>query len=173
MKRYPLIAEVSTTLTANQTFQLFHNQPFSFFLDSGMNKENLGRYSFIGSNPFLVLKSHGDDITLLSSNKKESKSGNPFDILDDLLKKYAMEPYPYTTPFVGGATGYFSYDLCHFIENLPSTAIDDLRLPECCVAFYDLIITFDHLEGKTFISSTGFPEQDEEKRFKREKSFVS
>ena len=167
MKRYPIIADVSTLLTAAEAFELFHGRPFSFFLDSGMDPESLGRYSFIGSDPFLVLKSHGRNITLLGPNKRESRMGNPFEILDGLLERYTLEPCLPSTPFTGGVVGYFSYDLCHFIEHLPSTAIDDLHLPECYLAFYDLIITFDHLEGRTYIVSSGFPEQEEESRLKR------
>ena len=167
MERYPLISEVSTPLNAAEAFELFHQRPFSFFLDSGMDPENLGRYSFIGSDPFLVLKSRGNEIAFLDPKEGESKRGNPFEALDELLKEYTIEPCPSPTPFVGGVAGYFSYDLCHFIERLPSTAVDDLQLPECYLAFYDLVLTFDHLEGKTYIASSGFPEQEEEKRLKR------
>ncbi|MFC1925592.1 aminodeoxychorismate synthase component I [Chloroflexota bacterium] len=167
MKRYPLIAEISTPLTAPEAFEVFRQRPYSFFLDSGMNPEKLGRYSFLGSDPFLVLKSRGSKTTLLSPQKKESIKGNPFDIAGELLERYSMEPCPSPIPFTGGAVGYFSYDLCHFIEHLPSTAIDDLHLPECYLAFYDLIITFDHLGGRTYIASSGFPEQEEERRLKR------
>jgi len=63
--------------------------------------------------------------------------------------------------------GYFSYDLCHFIERLPATAVDDLNLPECYLAFYDTIVAFDHLEKKTYLVSTGFPELRETKRKRR------
>ena len=167
MERYPLISEVFTPLNAAEAFELFHQRPFSFFLDSGMDPENLGRYSFIGSDPFLVLKSRGNEIAFLDPKEGESKRGNPFEALDELLKEYTIEPCPSPTPFVGGVVGYFSYDLCHFIERLPSTAVDDLQLPECYLAFYDLVLTFDHLEGKTYIASSGFPEQEEEKRLKR------
>ncbi|MBL7119263.1 MAG: aminodeoxychorismate synthase component I [Dehalococcoidia bacterium] len=167
MERYPLIDELSAPLSANEVFTLFHQQPFSFFLDSGMNPENLGRYSFIGSDPLLILKSHGDNLTFVSPKGRERRKGNPFEALGELLQEYSIEPSHSPTPFVGGAVGYFSYDLCHFIERLPSTAVDDLQLPECCLAFYDLTITFDHLEGKAYIASTGFPEREEEKRLKR------
>jgi para-aminobenzoate synthetase component 1 len=68
---------------------------------------------------------------------------------------------------VGGAVGYFSYDLCHFIERLPLTAIDDLHLPECYFAFYDCILAFDHRENKVYIASSGFPELEEDRRKKR------
>jgi para-aminobenzoate synthetase component 1 len=54
--------------------------------------------------------------------------------------------------------GYLSYDLGHFIEKLPSTAVDDLQLPECYLAFYDAVIAFDHLEGRAYVAATGFPD---------------
>lgn len=167
MKRHPLIEEISTYLTAAQVFELFQQQPPCFFLDSGMDLPNLGRYSFIGSDPFMVLKSHGNKLTLISMNGEEIKRGNPLKVLEELLERYTLEPCLPSIPLTGGAIGYFSYDLCHFIENVPSTAIDDLQLPECYMAFYDVTLAFDHLEQKTYIASSGFPEQDEEKRLRR------
>lgn len=169
VKRHPLIEEISTSLTAPQAFELFKDRPFSFFLDSGMDPEKLGRYSFMGSDPFFVLRSRGWEINLLYSNRQETVTGNPFDVLGELLERYAIDPGPYPIPLVGGVVGYFSYDLCHFIERLPSTAIDDLQLPECYLAFYDAILAFDNLEGKAYIASTGFPEMDEYKRMRAAK----
>ncbi|TET40712.1 MAG: aminodeoxychorismate synthase, component I [Dehalococcoidia bacterium] len=166
-KRHPLIEEISTSLTAPQAFELFKDRPFSFFLDSGMDPEKLGRYSFMGSDPFLVLRSYGKQISLIYSDRREIIVGNPFDVLGEMLEKYALDPCPSPTPLIGGAVGYFSYDLCHFIERLPSTAIDDLHLPECYLAFYDALLAFDNLEGRAYIASTGFPELEEEKRMRR------
>ena len=167
MKRYPLIEEISTPFSAAEVFGLFHQKPFAFFLDSGMDPAKLGRYSFIGYNPFLVLKSRGEELTLLSAGREESRRGNPFGMLGELVDRYSLEAGGAPTPLVGGAVGYLSYDLCHFIENVPVTAIDDLHLPECCLGFYDVVITFDHLEQRTYIASSGFPEQDEGRRLKR------
>ena len=39
--------------------------------------------------------------------------------------------------------------------------MDDLELPECCFGFYDLVLAFDNLLGKTYIISSGFPEVEE------------
>ena len=78
-----------------------------------------------------------------------------------------MDPVASPVPFVGGGVGYLSYDLCHFIERLPTTAVDDLQLPECYLGFYDVVLAFDHLEGKTYIVSTGFPELTETERMAR------
>jgi para-aminobenzoate synthetase component 1 len=166
MKRYPVIEEIHLPPGAAQPFEVFRQEPFSFFLDSGMNEMSLGRYSFLGSSPFLILKSHNGQIVLAGPEGRQTRKANLFDTLDELLHRYALEPGPYPTPFPGGALGYFSYDLCGLIEKLPRTAVDDLSLPECCIALYDLVITFDHLENRAYIASTGFPEQDEEKRLR-------
>ena len=167
MKRYPLVEEIRTSLSASQCFEVFRNRPFSFFLDSGMDPGKLGRYSFMGSDPFLVLRSRGEEISLIRDGVKKSRCGNPFDVVGELLATYSLDECPAGIPFVGGAVGYFSYDLCHFIERLPATAVDDLNLPECYLAFYDTAIAFDHLEGKAYLISTGFPELEERKRKQR------
>ena len=155
--RCPLIEEIEAKLTPLDAFELFKDKQFSFFLDSGMDHYKLGRYSFIGSDPFLVLNTRGSEGTLTQGTKKSNLSGNPFDLLGHLLKIYHLDSCSSPVPFIGGAVGYFSYDLCHFIDRLPSTAVDDLKLPECYFGFYDLVLAFDNLEGKNYIISTGFP----------------
>jgi para-aminobenzoate synthetase component 1 len=168
VKRYPLVEEMKMPLEAPRCFELIKERPHSFFLDSGMDPAKLGRYSFIGADPFLVLKSRGQEISLCyGDGRKETVMGNPFDVLDGLLRRYRMETGPVPVPFSGGAVGYFSYDLCHFIERLPRTAVDDLKLPECYLALYDTIIAFDLQQGRAYIVSCGFPEEDETARKRR------
>jgi len=154
-------------LTAPELFELIKDRPYSFFLDSGMDPQRLGRYSFLGSEPFLVMNSRGSEITLVHGQEHKVQHGNPFDTIGKLLEIYKLDHCPAPVPFLGGAVGYFSYDLCHFIERLPSTAIDDLKLPECYFAFYDTIVAFDHLEGKAYLVATGFPEMEEGQRLRR------
>lgn len=167
VNRYPLIEEIHSLRAAPEVFGLFQNELHSFFLDSGMDPQKLGRYSFIGTDPFLVMKSRGNQITLIAQDKQETEQGNPFDVLGRLLETYRLDALPAPVPFWGGAVGYLSYDLCHFIEHLPSTAIDDLKLPESYFGFYDTILAFDNLQHRTYIVSTGFPELNEEQRLKR------
>ena len=158
-QRVPLVVEIHNPPSAPRAFELFRDKPFSFFLDSGMDPQKLGRYSFMGSDPFLVMRSRGREISLLSPEGEKTVFGNPFDVLGELLREYRLDGNPTTLPFVGGAVGYLSYDLCHFIEKLPSTTVDDLQLPECYLAFYDAVIVFDHLEGRAYVAATGFPER--------------
>jgi len=167
MNRYPLVEETFTSLTASELFELIKDNPYSFFLDSGMDPQRLGRYSFLGCNPFLVMSSRGAEIALIRGDEHEVQFGNPFDVLGRLMELYKLDHCPSPVPFLGGAVGYLSYDLCHFIECLPSTAIDDLKLPESYFAFYDAIFAFDHLEEKAYLISTGFPELEEGQRLRR------
>lgn len=164
MKRYPLVSEIQTQADASSLFETFRGRPFSFFLDSGMDPARLGRYSFMGSDPFLVLRSRGQETSLRRGNASEIRRGNPFDVVDEMLATYSLDGYPQGIPLVGGAVGYFSYDLCHFIERLPLTTVDDLKCPECYLAFYDVVFAFDHATGRKYLVSTGFPELAEEKR---------
>ena len=165
--RYPLIEEVDTGLSPPQVFRPFRDEPLSFFLDSGMDHGKLGRFSFIGASPFLVLKSRGTEIMVTDDRGTTRFTGDPFAALSDVMKTYRLQAPPLPVPFAGGAVGYFSYDLCHFIERLPTRAADDLQLPECCLGFYDRVLAFDNLLGKAYIVSTGFPEQRERERLER------
>jgi para-aminobenzoate synthetase component 1 len=165
--RYPLIEEIDYGLSPLDTFGHFRDEPFAFFLDSGMDHHKLGRYSFIGSSPFLILSSRGSECSIIRGSEKNCLSGNPFDTLGQFLELYRLDSSVLPVPFAGGAVGYLSYDLCHFIERLPTTAVDDLELPECYFGFYDVVLAFDNLQGKAYIVSTGFPELEEPVRLER------
>jgi len=166
--RLPLIAEIGASPL--DAFLLLKSEPFVFFLDSGLDPHKLGRYSFIGIEPFLVLRSRGSEVTITQDGRDSSITGSPFEVLGHFLEAYRLDSCPWPVPFTGGAVGYLGYDLCHFIERLPQTAVDDLKLPECCFGFYDLILAFDNLGGRAYIISTGFPELEEARRKRRAKS---
>lgn len=162
-----LIEELPRWFSPTEAFERFYQQRHAFFLDSGMDPQRLGRFSFIGVEPFLVMKSRGSSITLSSEDGECRIEGNPFDILRDLLSRYQVDASPAPVPFIGGAVGYLAYDLCHFIERLPSSAVDDLKLPESYFGFYDTILAFDNLERKSYVLSTGLPELDRTRRLRR------
>ncbi|MBI4216359.1 MAG: aminodeoxychorismate synthase component I [Chloroflexi bacterium] len=158
MAQLPLIQEFTPPGDALQAFNLLHAEPHSFFLDSGMDPGKLGRFSFMGVEPFLVLHSRGPDITLRRAGKKERRQGHPFAVLKELMASCRLEAPDSPIPFWGGAVGYLSYDLGRFIERLPSRAQDDLALPESYLGFYDTVLAYDHLTGKAYLASTGLPE---------------
>ena len=123
-----------------------------FFLDGGRDFDGQGRYSFIGCNPFARLRSKNGTTHVWDEGAgKVSEEGNPFDALGTLLDRYRVPRCPGPVPFMGGAVGYFSYDLCHHVERLPRTAEDDLGFPDLALGFYDAILAIDNLEGTAYI----------------------
>ena len=165
--RYPLVEEISTLLSPDEAFDAFRDRPFSFYLDGGMDPQRLGTFSFMGSDPYLVLRSRARRVTLTGDGDEHTVYGNPFDVLGDLLNKYRLDSGSSPLPLNGGAVGYLSYDLCRFLERVPDAAKDDLRLPECYFGFYDVVLAFDNLHRRAYIVSTGFPALRESERMER------
>jgi para-aminobenzoate synthetase component 1 len=133
-------------------FLSMKGSPYPFFLDSGCDAGKLGRFSFMGCDPFLVLRSKGRSVELeWGDGRRESLDSDPFETIRDLMEKYRCVKEE-GVPFTGGAVGYFSYDLKGFIENLPDTARDDLSIPDAALGFYDTVITYDNLDKRYYIS---------------------
>jgi para-aminobenzoate synthetase component 1 len=145
-----------STFSAEQAMEWMRCVPYGFFLDSGMDPsaENrpqwLGRYSFLGFLPFLVFRSKGRFIEIITDGRHEKRSGNPFKVLRELLRRFQLPDAPDTPALPGAAVGYLSYDLRHFVEKLPRRAQDDAHVPDVYLAFYTRVITLDHLSGKAY-----------------------
>jgi para-aminobenzoate synthetase component 1 len=171
-KAIPQIQPLSTSLKPVEVCEMLDNEQCCFFLDSGMHGDRLGRYSFLGYDPFLTFRNQGERNEITRGNSIELVKGNPFDILKTLFSKYRLITPPEMPPFLGGAVGYFSYDLKHFVEKLPSRSKEDITIPLCFLAFYDTVIIFDHYTDKAWISSTGLPEESEHLKQLRAKTRI-
>ena len=132
-------------------------QPHPFLLDSAMVMDRYGRYSYAGCDPFLVITSKGSQITITDRTDTTIKQGDPFTALQQMIEHYALPPTEAPTPFWGGAVGYFGYDLCHFIENLPCTTVDDIGMPDLYMALHDVIYAYDEATQVGYVLSTGLP----------------
>lgn len=150
-----VIKFVDTKLNAFDIYEIFYEDAFSFILDSSMNEKTLGRFSFIGSKPFLIFKSKERKIEIIEQKRTRIFEGDPFAEISNLLSRYKSENSS-ELPFTGGAVGYLSYDLCHHTENLPKTAIDDMNIPDAFLGFYDGVIAYDHFEKKCYVIANGF-----------------
>ncbi|MGH7164113.1 MAG: chorismate-binding protein, partial [Nitrospiraceae bacterium] len=118
----------------------------SFLLESGKGGEAIARYSFLGSDPYLVLSGKDDRYELRSRDGTTLKEGDPFTALTTLLRASRIARPEGFPPFFGGAVGFISYDAARRFERLPSLASDDLDLPDLQFAFVDLLAALDHRE---------------------------
>jgi para-aminobenzoate synthetase component 1 len=134
----------------------FLDAPYPTLLHSALVRPGLGRYSYVTADPFLVVRSKGRHVEILERGAIERLDDNPFAVVKRLLTEYQMERQPGGPPFQGGAIGYFGYELGQHLERLPSSAIDELKLPDLNVGFYDWVIAFDHVTQQSWIVTTEF-----------------
>lgn len=156
----PFIEEIESNIPPHLLFKELQNSPYSFFLDSVIGREKLGRFSFLGCEPFLVFKSKRDSVSLSWNNGRVEKlRSNPFLALKEQFRRFTVSPSTEGEcgiPFMCGGVGYFGYDMKDFIEKLPDVSRDDLYLPDCVVCFYDTVLAFDHLKGKSYLAGVEF-----------------
>lgn len=124
-------------------------------LDSSLTGDCGGRYSYLTADPFLTIRSQGRRVEIAGPDGSTVLEANPFDVLRDLLALYALERQPDLPPFVGGALGYFGYDLGRLLEDLPATNPADGTLPEMNIGLYDWALASDNLTGESWLVSTG------------------
>jgi para-aminobenzoate synthetase component 1 len=156
----PLIQEIQTAHTPESLVGQLRGEGGIVLLRSSSFDSPQARYSFVVARPFLAFRSFGSRCEIsnsqLPSPVSQIQFGNPWQILDALMARYELLdeidlPFP-----LGGAFGYWGYDLKNFTEpKLPRRAVNDLELPDCHVGFYDSLAVFDHRLGKVCIVSTG------------------
>jgi aminodeoxychorismate synthase component I len=123
----------------------------SFLLESVKGPANIARYSFIGIEPYLIVKVKDGSVEIECQGRKTLSSRNPLHRLRELVRAYKQEPVAELPPFQGGAAGMLSYDFVHYLEKLPETATDDLHVPDAHFFMIDRLIAFDHSLKKGWI----------------------
>jgi len=142
---------LADTLTPVSAYGKFARGAYSFLLESASGGEKIARYSFIGSDPFMVFKAREDSVEIARDGTVRSfTSEDPIDSLRQEIEQFKAVQMPALPRFYGGAVGYAAYDAVRYIEHLPDAPPDDLGLPDLYFAFYDLMIVFDHL-NKTIL----------------------
>ncbi len=130
-----------------------------FLLESVEGGERLARYSFIGWDPFCVLRGRGTSLTMEEMGETRPTHANPLEKLRSISREFRPVYVPGLPPFLGGAVGYFSYDLVRQFERLPDNTADDLRLEDIHVMYFSTILAFDHLRHRIHIVSNIFTER--------------
>jgi anthranilate synthase component 1 len=131
------------------------DEPNAFLLESVEGGEKIGRYTFLGARPYMILRARGRQITIERNGKKTQQEGDIFKILDGLLREHTPAHLPGLPPFTAGAVGFFAHDAVRQLEKLPELAKDDLQMPDCNLMFFDRLLAFDHVRHEIFIIATG------------------
>ena len=151
-------ADLETPVSA--FLRIAAKEPEAFLLESVEGGEHVGRYTFIGIEPYKKIVSRGTSITVeeKSARGKLSASrtfeGDIFAELKQALGGHTPARLPGLPPFTAGAVGFFSYDVVRQIERLPTLAADELGVPDACLMFFDQVLAFDHVKKEIHLIVT-------------------
>jgi anthranilate synthase component 1 len=143
---------VGDTLTPVTAFCKIQEGDWSFLFESVIGGERLGRYSFLGSGPFLRFQAFDRRVLIQEtppgqrpSPVEDMEHPDPLRLLEEKLAAFRTPHMPGLPRFCGGAVGYAGYDAVRYVERLPNAPPDDRQLPDLCFAFYDRMVIFDHI----------------------------
>lgn len=145
-----LLADTETPI---RVFQHLSRDKRAFLLESVEGGIKWARYSFIGTDPFLVLRLKKNKLTLEQAGQIETHhTDRPLQLLREKLRAYRSPSIPELPPFTGGAIGFFGYDLLQYYEKkLPPHDVDDLNMDDMHFMFCDRIIVFDHFKQQVLV----------------------
>jgi len=142
--------------------------PPAFLFESVIGGEKVGRYSFLGSEPFLTFEARGRHVEIVDlRNPAASQSfetEDPFEELRAWIRRYESVDLPGLPRFCGGAVGFAAYDAVRYTERLPDAPPDDRNLPDLAFAFYDRMVIFDNIRKTVLVVAQARPDPEGPRR---------
>jgi anthranilate synthase component I len=138
------------------------------FLLESAEQGQVGRYSFVGLRPRALLRWSEGVLTEWSGAEaaagepgRGEPAPDPYGAVAARLQAYRPAPVEGLPPFVGGAVGFFGYDLVRTVEPLGEPNPDPLGLPDMALMVTDAMLIFDHLRHELTILACAFVEEEE------------
>ncbi|MDD9173693.1 aminodeoxychorismate synthase component I [Aliivibrio finisterrensis] len=127
-------------------FSAIESQPWAMLLHSSAKEHVDNRYDILVADPIATLQTH-QDVTSINVIGKQPVTSEacPFKLLAHYQER--LTPHCHSInglPFIGGALGYFSYDLGRRVESMPSIAERDIPTADMAVGIYDWALIADH-----------------------------
>lgn len=137
--------------------------PYSFLLESVEGGEKIGRYSFIGFNPFMkfslqetsfAIETFHDDVQVLPSLVKPTD--HPLEALKKIFAHVSTVRVSGLPRFSCGAVGYFGYEAVQLVEDVPVQTTDELQIPDAILMFFDVVLVFDNVKHELVLVSNAY-----------------
>lgn len=121
-----------------------------FLLESAEGGEKIGRYSFIGVNPFASFSVSAGKVVIDGREIADAESTVPE--LKKFFSGFKVVPVENLPRLAGGAVGYFGYDFVKYLEDIPLRPVDN-PVPDVLLSFYDTILAVDNLKRRVVLVS--------------------
>ncbi len=140
-----ILADMQTPVEA--FLKISKSSKYAYLLESVEGGEKWARYTFLGADPELVIKTSGNKaFRVTQDGEQEFKlDGDPLDEIKKVMSGYKPAGTEGLPLFFGGAVGYIGYDTVRFFENLPSISKKDTDLPDMVMMITDSLLIFDNV----------------------------
>lgn len=155
-----IVADGDTPVSA---FAKLCGEAPSFLLESAEQKDQTGRFSFLGFGARATFTATGKTLTLTENGTARTfeTDRDPLDELEKWMAPYRTEFDPSLPLFHGGAVGYLSYDCIRWFEpTIPPAPKDELRIPDMFFMVTETVVAFDHRQRRIRIVANAFPEKE-------------
>lgn len=156
-----VVADLLTPVSA--FLKIAEHSDYAFLLESVEGGEHVGRYSFLGKDPFLILRGKNGE-TEIEKAGVTSKAEKPFvDTLRELMNSFQSPFVPGLPRFTGGAVGYLGYDTAAWFE--PTTARAEANTSDRDDAgfmLFDTVLAFDHVQHRILLIANARISGDED-----------
>jgi anthranilate synthase component 1 len=169
----PVVKEImADLLTPVSAFlKIAEHSDYAFLFESVEGGEQVARYSFLGKDPFLVLRSRGGK-TIVDRSGVTTESDEPFvPVLRRLMAEFRA-PFVQGLPrFTGGAVGFIGYDASVTFEPALSaswekaswrTAEPSEPAEDAGFMLFDTVLAFDHVKHRILIIANARVTADED-----------
>ena len=141
-----IMADLLTPVSA--FLKIAEHSDYAFLLESVEGGEHVGRYSFLGKDPFLILRGRESETTIEQTGARTSRSEPCLDVLRELMAEFQAPFVPELPRFTGGAVGYLDYDAAEWFE--PTVQLEKPPLDRAQAGFmvFDTVLAFDHVKHR-------------------------
>src|SRR5689334_24723723 len=109
-----IMADLLTPVSA--FLSIARGEPDAFLLESVEGGERIGRYTFLGVRPYMVLEARGEQISIRKGRNIERSRGKVFETISRLLRDHRVATLVDLPPFSCGAVGFIAYDAVRQLE---------------------------------------------------------
>jgi len=145
-----IVADLLTPVSA--FLKIAEHADYAFLLESVEGGEHVGRYSFLGKDPFLILRARGAGTTI-DRGGVTTQSEQPFiDTLRRLMADFRSPFVPGLPRFTGGAVGYLGYGASSWFEPvLGDLGSSPDGADDAGFMLFDTVLAFDHVQHRILI----------------------
>jgi len=150
-----IMADLDTPVSA---FRKIDDGRYAYLLESIEGGEKWARYTFLGSNPAVIIRSRGSSVELIEKGKPmfREDSADPLAFIRSYLEQFRPVELPELPRFTGGAVGYLGYDMVRHFEALPTDKPAVIGAWDSYFVITDTILIFDNVRQKIKVVSNVF-----------------